>query len=128
LNLFQKIGQLCYIIGILVNKGYHYPTDDDIQFFYFTLEKKNSFIFILLCCILYKDCFLEFLILVIKSSIAFYLIVYFIYIILFIRKIIRLSLRMVYRTPSNCILTLILIGLNQLLNMFNSKKNKKWYF
>ena len=28
-------------------KGYHYPTDDDIKFFYFTLFKKNGFIFLI---------------------------------------------------------------------------------
>jgi hypothetical protein len=35
-------------------KGYHYPTDDDIKFFYFTLFKKNGFLFILLVLIVYK--------------------------------------------------------------------------
>jgi len=28
-------------------KNYHYPTDDDIKFFYFTLFKKNGFLFLI---------------------------------------------------------------------------------
>merc|ERR1711933_148443 len=87
-------------------KDYHYPTDDDIKFFYFTLFKKNGFLFI----------------------IFFYLIVYFIYLILFLRKILRLSIKMLYLTPVNCIPTLFLIFINCILNIFNSKKKKKWYF
>merc|ERR1711959_662047 len=66
--------------------GYHYPTDDDIQFFYFTLFKKNGFIFLIFCYIIYRNCFLEFLLLFIKSGISFYLIIYFIYIVVFIKK------------------------------------------
>merc|ERR1712159_595304 len=67
------------------------------------------------------DCFSEFLLLVTKSGIAFYLIIYFIYILLLIRKYFLLTVRTLYRTPTNCILTLILnnfIGLNN----SNSKK------
>jgi hypothetical protein len=109
-------------------KGYHYPTGDDIQFFYFTLFKKNGFIFILTCCIIYRNCFLDLLILLFKSGIAFYLIVHLIYITLYARKLIRICLKRVYRTPSNCILTLIIITLNYLLNIFNPKKKNKWYF
>jgi len=109
-------------------KGYHYPTDDDIKFFYWTLFKKNGFLFILTCCIVYRNCFLEFLILVIKSGITFYLIVYFIYITLYTRKLIRISIRTLRILPSNCTLTAILYGVNELLNFFKKKKNRKWYF
>merc|ERR1712036_173271 len=40
-------------------KNYHYPTDDDIKFFYFTLFKKNGFIYLILLirkyiCLFYK--------------------------------------------------------------------------
>jgi len=109
-------------------KDYHYPTDDDIKFFYFTLFKKNGFLFIILCYILYIDCFSEFLVLIIKSGIIFYLIVYFIYLILFLRKILRLSIKMLYLTPVNCIPTLFLIFINCILNIFNSKKKKNGIF
>jgi hypothetical protein len=108
-------------------KGYHYPTDDDIKFFYFTLFKKNGFIFLLLCCVIYRNCFLEVLILVIKSAIAFYLIVYFIYMVLFIRKLLRISIRFVYKNSLSFILILFIVYINQFLNiLFNSKK--EWYF
>lgn len=106
-------------------KGYHYPTDDNIKFFYFTLFKKNGFIFIILCYIIYRNCFFEFFILIVKSGIAFYLIVYFIFIILFIRKFIRISLRILYRIPLNCILILIIMNFNDMLNKL---KKIKWYF
>jgi len=110
-------------------KGYYYPTDDDIKFFYFTLFKKNGFIFLIFCCIVYRNCFLEFLILVIKSGIAFYLIVYFIYMVLFIRKHIRMTVRLIYRTPSKLRPLLFIIGINQFLNIiFNFNSKKKWYF
>merc|ERR1711934_329529 len=70
------------------------------------------------------DCFLEFLILVIKSGIVFYFIIYYIYILLLIRKYLRISIRTLYRTPANCILTLILISINQFLNIvYFTKKN-----
>ena len=110
------------------HKGYHYPTDDDIQFFYWTLFKKNGFLFSLVCCMVYRDCFLDLIILIFKSSITFYLIVYFIYMILFMRKIIKISIKLLRVTPSNCIPTLILLILNDLLNMLKTKKEKKWYF
>jgi len=109
-------------------KGWHYPTDDDIKWFYFTLFKKNGFIFMIICYIFYRNCFLELIILVIKSAISFYLIVYFIYMILFLRKIIRLSFRMLVRTPLHGIPTLIIYAVNAILNMFNPKNKKKWYF
>merc|ERR1712032_1344654 len=107
-------------------KGYYYPTDDDIKFFYFTSFKKNGFLFLIFCCIVYRNCFFEFLILVIKSGITFYLIIYFIYMVLFIRKHIRMTVRLIYRTPSKLRPLLFIIGINQFLNIifnFNSKKN-----
>jgi len=108
-------------------KGYYYPTDDDIKFFYFTLFKKNGFIFMILCYLFYRNCFLEFLVLVIKSGIAFYLIIYFIYILLFMRKIIRVSFKIIRRTPIKCLPTLLIIVINQFINILYSTK-KKWYF
>jgi len=108
-------------------KGYYYPTDDDIKFFYFTLFKKNGFLFLILCCIVYRNCFLEFLTLVIKSGIAFYLIIYFIYIVLFIRKHIRITIRLIYKTPTNILPILLIIGINNFLNIILNSK-KKWYF
>merc|ERR1712025_1263907 len=108
-------------------KNYHYPTDDDIKFFYFTLFKKNGFIFMILCYLFYRNCFLEFLVLVTKSGIAFYLIIYFIYILLFMRKIIRVSFKIIRRTPIKCLPTLLIIVINQFINILYSTK-KKWYF
>jgi len=110
------------------HKGYHYPTDDDIQFFYWTLFKKNGFLFSLLCCIVYKDCFPDLIILLLKSGITFYLIVYFIYIILFIRKIIKIIIKILRVIPFNCIPTSILVLFNELLNILKKKKERKWYF
>ena len=108
-------------------KGYYYPTDDDIKFFYFTLFKKNGFLFLILCCIVYRNCFFEFLTLVIKSGITFYLIIYFTYMALLLRKQIRMAIKLIYKTPTNALLTLLVIGINYFLNIiFNSKK--KWYF
>jgi len=126
----EHLSPFYYFLYFGKKKGYHYPTDDDIKFFYFTLFKKNGFIFLIFCCIVYRNCFLEFLTLVIKSGIAFYLIVYFIYMVLFIRKHIRMTVRLIYRTPSKLRPLLFVIGINQFLNIifnFNSKK-KKWYF
>jgi len=109
------------------SKGYHYPTDNDIKFFYFTLFKKNGFIFLIFCYIVYRSCFSEFLVLFIKSGITFYLIIYFIYIIFFIKKNIRLVSCFLFNIPKNLIPILLIININQFLNIiFNSKK--KWYF
>merc|ERR1712151_1090276 len=57
-------------------------------------------------------------------------IVYFIYILLLIRKYFRLTVKTLYRTPSNCISTLILININQLINIiyFTKKICKKFGF
>merc|ERR1711904_38117 len=93
------------------------------KFFYFTLFKKNGFLFLLACCVIYRNHFLEFIILVTKSLIAFYLIVYFIYMLLFIRKLLRITKRLLYRNSLSFILILFVIFINQFLNkLFNSKK------
>merc|ERR1711953_312830 len=89
-----------------------------------TLFKKNGFLFMISCYFIYMDCFFEFLLLVTKSGITFYLIVYFIYILLLIHKYFRLTVKTLYRTPSNCILTLILININQLTNIIYFTKKK----
>jgi len=93
-------------------KGYHYPTDDDIKFFYFTLFKKNGFLFLLLVCIIYRNHFLELLWLVFKSGIAFYLIVSSIYLVLFLRKYLYITLKILARVPIKYYHTLILILIN----------------
>merc|ERR1712187_251848 len=125
LKLFQKNGLQCYIFGILVNTRVTIIRQMMIlNFFTLLYLKKNGFLFMILCYILYIGCFLEFLLLIIKSGITFYLI----YLILFLRKILRLSIKMLYLTPVNCIPTLFLICINCILNIFNSKKKKKWYF
>lgn len=108
-------------------KGYHYPTDSDVKFFYFTLFKKNGFIFLIFCYIVYRNCFLDFILLCIKSGISFYLIIYFIYVVFFIKKNIRITSRFIFNIPKNLIPILVIININQFLNViFNSKK--KWYF
>jgi len=105
-------------------KGYHYPTDSDIKFFYFTLFKKNGFIFLIFCYIVYRNCFLDFILLCIKSGIYFYLIIYFIYIVFFIKKNIRITSRFIFNIPKNLIPILLIININRFLNIiFNSKKN-----
>lgn len=112
-------------------KGYHYPTDDDIKFFYFTLFKKNGFLFIIFCFIIYKNYFFEVIILLIKSFIAFYLILYLIYIVLFLYKYLYRIYKMLKKVPSKYFSILIIIGINYSLNIiFNFKKNSilKWYF
>ena len=105
-------------------KGYYYPTDDNIKFFYFTLFKKNGFIFLILCYLFYRNYFLEFLTLVTKSGIAFYLIIYFIYILLFMRKIIRVSFKVIRSNSVRCLLILLLISINESINiLYSTKKN-----
>jgi hypothetical protein len=108
-------------------KGYHYPTDDDIKFFYFTLFKKNGFLFILLVLIVYRTYFLELLCLVVKSGITFYLIISLIYLILFIRKHARINLKFLIRVPIKYYPILIIIIINFFFNIIFSSKNK-WYF
>jgi len=110
-----------------IKKGYYYPTDDHIKFFYFSLFKRNGFIFILICCIIYRNCFLELLFLVIKSGIVGYLVISVIYISLHIHKRIRLTIRFLYKLPVKYYPILIIILINCFLNkLFNSKK--EWYF
>jgi len=110
-----------------LQKGLFVPTDDNIKFFYFTRFKKNGFLFILLSIVLYRNCFFEFVFLVIKGFIAFYLIVDLIYIIFFIRKYIKIILKL----PHNFIFTIFLIYINKFLNKLSNKlfkSNEKWYF
>merc|ERR1712210_153524 len=58
-----------------------------------------------------------------KSGISFYLIIYFIYIVFFIKKNIRITSRFIFNTPKNLIPILLIININQFLNViFNSKK------
>jgi hypothetical protein len=99
-------------------KGYHYPTDDDIKFFYFTLFKKNGFLFILLVLIIYRTHFLELLWLFVKSGITFYLIISLIYLTLFIRKHIRIGLKFLYKVPIKYYPILIIIIINFFLILF----------
>ena len=106
-----------------IKKGWFVPTDDNIKFFYFTRFKKNGFLFIIFCIILYRNCFFEFLFLLIKGFIAFYIIVDLIYIILFIRKYIKITLKL----PGTLALTILYIYINIYLNNL-FKSNKKWYF
>merc|ERR1739849_60938 len=93
-------------------KNYHYPTDDDIKFFYFTLFNINGF--------------LELVILLIKSGITFYLIVYFIYLILLLRKYLCLFYKYrKYTLSIKYIPILIIIMFNNFLNiLFNFTKKK----
>lgn len=111
-------------------KDYHYPTDDDIKWFYFSLFKKNGFLFILFCCIVYRNCFIDFISLLIKSGTIFYLLIYFIYILFFLRKYIYIYVKMIKQNPLRFSLILIIIFINKILNKifnFNIKKTK-WYF
>jgi len=111
-------------------KYYHYPTDDDIKFFYFTLFKKNGFLFIIICLIIYKNYLFDLIILLINSGIAFYLIVHLIYTILLLRKNIYLLYLLLKILPYKCIPILIIIFINRMLNILFNFKSKplKWYF
>merc|ERR1712006_75311 len=95
-----------------------------------TLFKKNGFLFLIIWCIIYKNYFLELVILLIKSSITFYLIVSFIYLILLTRKYIWLFFRYKKYTLSiKYIPILIIIIFNNFLNiLFNYKKKKNGIF
>jgi len=120
---FQIIRGFYYFF---VNKYNRHCYNNDIKFFYFTLFKKNGFIFILFCCILYQNCFLEFLYLILKALIAFYLIIWFIYIILLLRKYIYISIKIYKRLCITFIMILVLINFNSKLNQFFN--NSEWYF
>merc|ERR1711862_854729 len=52
-----------------------------------------------------------------KSGIAFYLITYFIYIVFFIKKNIRIASRFIVNIPKNLIPILLIININQFLNI-----------
>lgn len=108
-------------------KGYYYPTNDDIKFFNFNLFKKNGFIFLLFFSILFRNCYIELLFLLIKSLFAFYLILDFIYIIFLIRKYVIFLILLFYYLPLNFVYIFILININNLLNKYLKLKNK-WYF
>jgi len=119
--------EMFYFAFFGIKKGWFVPTDDNIKFFYFTRFKKNGFLFIIFCSILYRNCFFEFLFLLIKGFIAFYIIVDLIYIILFIRKYIKISLKL----PCNLVLTIFLIYFNMALNKLSDilfKSKEKWHF
>merc|ERR1712230_229638 len=77
-----------------------------------------------ICCIIYRNCLLELVILLIKSGITFYLIVYFIYLILLIRKYICLFYKYrKYTLSIKYIPILLIIMFNNFLNiLFNFKK------
>merc|ERR1712222_2854 len=95
--------------------------------YYWDFGKYNGFIFLIFCYIVYRNCFLDFILLCIKSGISFYLITYSIYIVFFIKKYIRIASRFILNIPKNLIPILLIININQFLNIiFNSKK--KWYF
>merc|ERR1712222_21320 len=68
------------------------------------------------------DCFLEFAFFLFKSAITFYLILCLIYTIFYIRKHIRIGVRILYRTPIKLYPILIIIFINLILNN-NSEKS-----
>merc|ERR1712187_979780 len=122
LKLFLKIGLRCFIIGILVNVKVIIILQIMILNFFILHCLKKMVIF---CYIVYRNCFFDFISLCIKSGIAFYLITYFIYIVFFIKKNIRITSRFIINIPKNLIPILLIININQFLNIiFNSKK--KW--
>jgi len=109
-------------------KNYYYPTNKDIKFFYFTLFKKNGFIFLIICTIIYNNFFLDLLFLLIKSFIVFYLTLYVIYIIFLIQKFIYISMKILFNICFKYYPTLILFVINYFLNVLFNYKKKKWYF
>ena len=108
-------------------KGYYYPTSDDIKFFNFNLFKKNGFLFLLFCGLLFKNCFIEFLFLLGKSLFAFYTIADLIYVILLIRKHCYFFIRLCYYLSFNLAVLFMLIKFNNTLNFYLKSKDK-WYF
>jgi len=119
----ENYPEMLYFAFFGIKKGWFVPTDENIKFFYFTRFKKNGFLFIIFCIILYRNCFFEFLFLLIKGFIAFYIIVDLIYIIFFIRKYVKITLNL----PGTLALTILYIYINVYLNKL-FKSNKKWYF
>jgi hypothetical protein len=98
-----------------------------LNFFILLYLKKNCFVFILLFIIIYKKYFLELLWLFIKSGITFYLIISLIYLILFIRKHLRINLKFLFRVPIKYYPILFIIIINFFFNIIFCSK-KKWYF
>jgi len=108
-------------------KDYYYPTNDDIKFFNFNLFKKNGFLFLLFCGLLFQNCFIEFIFLLLKSLFAFYLILDLIYVILLIRKYFYFFIKLYYYLSFNLIYIFLLMNVNDILNLYLQSKNK-WYF
>jgi len=108
-------------------KGWYYPTDDDIKFFNFNLFKKNGFLFLLFCGLLFQNCFIEFISLFLKSLFAFYVIVDLIYVILLIRKHIYFYIEFSHYFSYNVAFIFFLNNINDSLNLYLKSKNK-WYF
>jgi len=108
-------------------KDYYYPVSDDIKFFNFNLFKKNGFLFLLFCGLVFQNCFIEFLLLLLKSLFTFYVILDFIYIIFLIRKYVRFFIRLYYYLSFNLFYIFLLISVNNILNMYLKSQNK-WYF
>ena len=119
----ENYPDMLYLFFFGIEKGLFYPTDDNIKFFYFTRFKKNGFLFIIFCIILYRNCFFEFVLLLTKGFIGFYIIVDLIYIIFFIRKWVKI----IIRSPGTIALTVFLTYINLYLNKL-FKSNEKWYF
>merc|ERR1712224_1009165 len=113
---------LFYYVFFDKRKDYYYPTQDDIKFFNFNLFKKNGFLFLL-----FRNCFIEFIALVVKSLFAFYTIVDLIYVILLIRKNIYFFIKLSNYFSYQFSFTYILVKVNAILNVYLKSKNK-WYF
>jgi len=109
-------------------KNHYYPCVNNIKFFYFTLFKKNGFLFLISCCIIYKNYFLELVILITKSFILVYLILHFIYLMLFIRKLVYICLKNKKFYSLKYFLIIFLIMLNNFINVLFLNKKKRWYF
>jgi len=108
-------------------KDLYYITDDDIKMFNFNLFKKNGFLFLLFCGLLFQNCFIEFIYLVLKSLFAFYVIVDLIYVILLIRKNIYFYIKFSHYFSANLAFIFFLNNINDNLNLYLKSKNK-WYF
>jgi hypothetical protein len=107
------------------HKNYYHPRVNNIKFFYFTSLKKNVLLFLISSCVIYKNCFLELLTLIIKSLIIIYLILYSIYLILFMRKLLYIYCNFFFLKYLSIS---ILIVLNNFINFLFKNTKKKWYF
>merc|ERR1712025_1210914 len=116
-----------YYVFFDKRKDYYYPTQDDIKFFNFNLFKKNGFLFLIFCVLLFRNCFIEFIALVVKSLFAFYTIVDLIYVILLIRKNIYFFIKFSHYFSANLAFIFFLNNINDNLNLYLKSKNK-WYF